>query len=134
MLLDNQVGHHISRLVNCRVSSTLSPWFGAFKVGDVQLLPVSHGEGRFFAEDSVLADLIRGGQIASQYVDSQGYATTSYPDNPNGSLYAVEALSSADGKVFGRMAHSERMVERLYQNTEAKADSALFWGAVRYFG
>ena len=134
MLLDNQVGHHISRLVNCRVSSNLSPWFSAFKVGDTQLLPVSHGEGRFFAEDSVLADLIRQGQIASQYVDSQGYATTSYPDNPNGSLYAVEALSSADGKVFGRMAHSERIVERLYQNTEAKADSALFWGAVRYFG
>jgi phosphoribosylformylglycinamidine synthase len=134
MLLDNQVGHHISRLVNCRVSSTLSPWFSAFKVGDVQLLPVSHGEGRFFAEESVLTDLIKGGQIASQYVDSQGYATTTFPDNPNGSLYAVEALSSVDGKVFGRMAHSERMVDQLYLNTEAKADAALFWGAVRYFG
>lgn len=134
MLLENQVGHHISRLVNCRVSSTLSPWFGAFKVGDVQLLPVSHGEGRFHAQEATLAGLIERGQVASQYVDSQGYATTSFPDNPNGSLYAVEALSSVDGKVFGRMAHSERIVDHLYLNTEAKADSALFWGAVRYFG
>ncbi len=134
MLLENQVGHHISRLVRCRVTSDLSPWFSAFKVGDVQLLPVSHGEGRFYAEESVLAPLVKHGQIASQYVDNQGYATTSYPDNPNGSVLAVEALSSVDGKVFGRMAHSERIVDQLYQNTDAKADSALFWGAVRYFG
>ena len=133
LLVENQLGRHISRLVSCRVSSTLSPWMSAYSVGDTQLLPISHGEGRFFAPEKTLLDLAQKGQIAAQYVDAELKAAGYGIDNPNGSLYAIEALSSEDGKVFGRMAHSERVIDRLYLNTPAEADLGLFWGAVRYF-
>lgn len=132
MLDYNRTGKHISTVVRTRVSSTLSPWFGEFKVGDVQLLPISHGEGRFTAPLSTLQDLAQAGQIASQYVDESGCAAAFSIHNPNGSMYAVEALSSADGKVFGRMAHSERVIRDLYRNVPILADSALFRGAAAY--
>lgn len=133
MLVENLAGNHISRLVYSRVSSVLSPWLSEYRVGEVHLLPISHGEGRFFAPKAVLDELAGKGQIACQYSDGQGNVVPYASDNPNGSLYAVEALSSADGKVFGRMAHSERMVDGLYLNTPAKPDLGLFRGAVRYF-
>ena len=132
-LLDyNRKGRHISTVVRTRVSSTLSPWFSEYEVGQIHLLPISHGEGRFTADADTLKALADGGLIASQYVDEQGYAAPFSIDNPNGSLYAVEALSSADGKVFGRMAHSERAIKKLYRNVPVEADCGLFMGAANY--
>lgn len=128
LLIENIQGHHISSLVHCRVSSVLSPWMGAYQVGDTQLIPISHGEGNFFASVETLEKLGKHGQIATQYVDERGK-----PLAPNGSLWAIEGISSQDGKVFGRMAHSERIVSRLYTNTPSVPDAGLFWGAVRYF-
>lgn len=129
----NTIGRHQSRLVRTRVSSTLSPWMSEFEVGDIQWVPISHGEGRFVAPQQILDDLVEKGQVASQYVDRLGNAVLSLPDNPNGSALAIEGLTSADGRVFGRMAHSERAIGPLYANTPYKANSGLFWGAVRYF-
>jgi len=132
-LLDyNRSGRHISTMVRTRVSSTLSPWFSEYEVGQVQLLPISHGEGRFTADSDTLKALAQAGQIASQYVDEHAQAAPFSIDNPNGSLYAVEALSSADGKVFGRMAHSERAIDKLYRNVPVDADIGLFMGAANY--
>jgi len=128
LLIENIQGHHISSLVHCRVSSVLSPWMGAYQVGDTQLIPISHGEGNFFAPIETLKRLEMHGQIATQYVDEKGR-----PLAPNGSLWAIEGISSQDGKVFGRMAHSERIVSRLYTNTPSVPDAGLFWGAVCYF-
>ena len=133
LLIQNTLGRHISRFVSCRVSSTLSPWMSAYTVGDTFRLPISHGEGRFHASHKICLDLAQRGQIAAQYVDEQDKATGYGFDNPNGSLYAVEALSSRDGKVFGRMAHSERMIENLYRNVPSEPDLGLFWSSVRYF-
>lgn len=132
-LLDyNRAGRHISTVVRTRVSSTLSPWFSEYEVGQVHRLPISHGEGRFTADADTLNALAEAGQIASQYVDEHNVAAPFSVDNPNGSLYAVEALSSADGKVFGRMAHSERAVSELYRNAPVSADFGLFKGAANY--
>ena len=132
-LLDyNRKGKHISTVVRTRVSSVLSPWFSEYEVGSVQLLPISHGEGRFTAPPETLKALADAGQIASQYVDEGGLAADFSIHNPNGSLYAVEALSSSDGKVFGRMAHSERAISDIYRNVPLKADCALFRGAANY--
>ncbi len=98
-LLDyNRAGRHISTVVRTRVSSTLSPWFSEYEVGQVHRLPISHGEGRFTADADTLNALAEAGQIASQYVDEHNVAAPFSVDNPNGSLYAVEALSSADGR------------------------------------
>ena len=128
LLIENIQGHHLSSLVHCRVSSVLSPWMGAYQVGDTRLIPISHGEGNFFAPLETLKRLEKNGQIATQYVDERGN-----PLAPNGSLWAIEGISSKDGKVFGRMAHSERVVTQLYTNTPAVPDAGLFRGAVRYF-
>ncbi len=128
LLIENIQGHHLSSLVTCRVSSVLSPWMGAYQVGDTQLIPISHGEGNFFAPLETLKRLEKNGQIATQYVDEGGK-----PLSPNGSLWAIEGITSQDGKVFGRMAHSERIITQLYTNTPSVPDAGLFWGAVRYF-
>nr|WP_319776127.1 phosphoribosylformylglycinamidine synthase subunit PurQ [uncultured Sphaerochaeta sp.] len=128
LLIENIQGHHISSLVHSRVSSVLSPWMGAYQVGDTQLIPISHGEGNFFAPMETLKRLEKNGQIATQYVDERGK-----PLSPNGSLWAIEGISSQDGKVFGRMAHSERIITQLYTNTPSVPDAGLFWGAVHYF-
>ena len=129
----NTLARHQSMLVRTRVSSVLSPWMSTHQVGDVSLVPISHGEGRFVCNASLLGKLADSGQIACQYVDLQGVATLDLPYNPNGSEYAVEALSSADGRVFGRMAHSERGTRELYLNTPYQRDNGLFRSAVHYF-
>ena len=129
----NTLGRHQSMLVRTRICSTLSPWLSKYQVGDVRMLPISHGEGRFVASEKVLASLSRKGQIATQYVDEEGNATMGLPYNPNGSFWAVEGITSADGRVFGRMAHSERCGSFLYRNTPYKEDRALFEGAYSYF-
>lgn len=129
----NLLARHQSMLVRTRVCSTLSPWMQSHKVGDISLVPISHGEGRFICKPDLLAQLVLNGQIAAQYVDIQGNPTMALPWNPNGSAYALEALSSPDGRVFGRMAHSERATKDLYRNTPYERDNGLFSSCVRYF-
>ena len=129
----NNIARHQSMLVRTRVSSVLSPWMQSHQVGDISLVPISHGEGRFICNAQMLDNLIRNGQIASQYVDLYDKPTMALPWNPNGSAYALEALSSPDGRVFGRMAHSERATKDLYRNTPYKPDNGLFSSGVRYF-
>ena len=96
-------------------------------------MPVSHGEGRFVAEEAILAKLISGGQIATQYVDGNGDPTMDIQYNPNGSLYAVEGITSPDGRVFGKMGHSERRGEFVHKNVPGNMDQQLFANAVRYY-
>ena len=129
----NLLARHQSMLVRTRVASTLSPWMQNSQVGDISLVPISHGEGRFICKTELLGQLIANGQIASQYVDLQGNPTMDLPWNPNGSAYALEALSSPDGRVFGRMAHSERATKDLYRNTPYQSNNALFASGVQYF-
>lgn len=129
----NTIGRHQSSLVATRVASTLSPWLMHYSVGERIVLPISHGEGRFVCESPLLSQLIEHGQIATQYVDAANAATMDISCNPNGSTLAVEGITSPDGRVFGRMAHAERIGRRLYANTDFTYDDRLFRGAVDYF-
>jgi phosphoribosylformylglycinamidine synthase len=129
----NTIGRHQSRIVRTRVVSDKSPWFSGLQVGDVVSVPISHGEGRFIASDAVLAELIRNGQIATQYVDLNGVPTSDLRFNPNGSVLAIEGITSPDGRVLGKMGHSERIGPDLYQNVPGCYDSHLFESAVAYF-
>ena len=112
----NTIGRHQSRLVRTRVASNLSPWLAKTAVGDVYTVAISHGEGRFVASDEVLAQLKANGQIATQYVDESGVPSMDLGANPNGSLLAIEGITSPDGRVFGKMGHSERSGNGLYVN------------------
>ncbi|MDL2235169.1 phosphoribosylformylglycinamidine synthase [Christensenellaceae bacterium OttesenSCG-928-L17] len=129
----NTIGRHQSKLVRTRVSSTLSPWLSCAEVGDVYMAPVSHGEGRFVCTPELISSLAERGQIATQYVDTHDHVTMQIQYNPNGSASAVEGLTSPDGLVFGKMAHTERMGEGLYKNVPHAAAMPLFSGAVQYF-
>ena len=112
----NKIGRHVSQFVRTKVVSTLSPWFAYSEVGDIHTLPVSHSEGRFVAGEDMVRELAAKGQIATQYVDLDGIPSSEVPHNPNGSICAIEALTSPDGRVMGKMAHSERMGNYLYKN------------------
>ena len=129
----NTIGRHQSRLVRTRVASTLSPFLRLAQVGDICTVPISHGEGRFLAEESLIRQLAENGQIATQYVDADGFATMDIDFNPNGSLCAIEGITSPDGRVFGKMGHSERIGAGLYKNVPGVYDLRLFESAVRYF-
>ncbi len=129
----NAIGRHQSRLVRTRVASNKSPWLMHAKVGDIHLAPVSHGEGRFLCDAALLGMLAANGQIATQYVDLNGNPTMEILYNINGSDQAVEGITSPDGRIFGRMAHSERAGYGLYKNVPGDADSPMFRGAVDYF-
>ena len=129
----NTIARHQSRLVPTRVSSNLSPWLSKYEVGEVQMVPISHGEGRFIAPDSLVKTLIENGQIATQYVDLNGLATQNILYNPNGSTISVEGITSPDGKVFGRMGHIERCAASLYKNVSSSSSDKFFSGAVEYF-
>lgn len=129
----NQIGRHVSCLVNTRIASVKSPWMANVSVGDVHTIPVSHGEGRFIANDEVLNRLISNGQIATQYVDLKGNATAQIPYNPNGSAMAIEGITSPDGRILGKMAHSERIGQNLYKNVSGNYDQLLFKSGVEYF-
>ena len=130
----NTIGRHQSMLVRTRIASTLSPWLAETRVGDVYTVPISHGEGRFIAPDSVIAKLAQNGQIATQYVDLSGAPTSDVAFNPNDSFAAIEGITSPDGRVLGKMGHSERIGDGLYQNVEGRYDMGLFRSAVKYFG
>ena len=129
----NTIGRHQSRMVRTRVASDLSPWLSGVRVGETYTVPISHGEGRFLASETLLQDLARHGQIATQYVDGEGRPTLDDAWNPNGSLWAVEGITSPDGRVFGKMGHSERIGPKLYRNVPGDYDMKLFRSAVRYF-
>ncbi len=129
----NAIGRHQSLLVRTRVASDKSPWFSRCRVGDIHTVPVSHGEGRFVCPPEVLSELERNGQIACQYADPFGEPTMDIRFNPNGSVLAVEAISSPDGRVLGKMAHSERAADSLYKNVPGEKYQPIFEGGVDYF-
>ena len=120
-------------MVYTRITSVKSPWFAEVKAGDVVTVPVSHGEGRFVADDATLAQLIENGQIATQYVDFDGNPTSEIAFNPNDSVCAIEGITSPDGRVFGKMGHAERVGKDLYQNVDGCYALGMFRAAVRYF-
>ena len=129
----NTIARHQSRIVRTRVCSNMSPWLSLTNVGDVYNVPISHGEGRFFASEELVRELAARGQIATQYVDLNGNATTDVHFNPNNSVYAIEGITSLDGRVFGKMGHSERWNSGLYQNVPGNYDIKMFESAVKYF-
>ncbi len=129
----NNISRHQSRIVHTRIASTKSPWLSLMNVGDVVNVPISHGEGKFLASPELIAELAANGQIATQYVDLDGNATSNIDFNPNGSLCAIEGITSPDGRVFGKMGHSERIADGLYKNVPGEYDIRMFEAAVKYF-
>ena len=129
----NTIARHQSRLVRTRICSVKSPWLAERRVGDIVTVPISHGEGRFLATDELIAQLAANGQIATQYVDANGNPTADIHFNPNNSACAIEGITSPDGRVFGKMGHSERIGKGLYQNVPGDFDIGMFRSAVRYF-
>ncbi len=129
----NTIARHQSMLVRTRVASNRSPWLAGLEIGDITNTAISHGEGRLVAPEKLLEDMAENGQIATQYVDLDGKATMEMPWNPNGSMWAVEGLTSPDGRVFGKMGHSERVGRGLYQNVPGETDQKLFASGVAYF-
>ena len=115
------------------MSSAISPWLSACKVGEVYSVPVSHGEGKIVAPEAELERMKKGGQIATQYVGLDGKPTMRSPYNPNGSMWAIEGITSPDGRVFGKMGHSERTGENLYKNYDGNFDMKIFESGVKYF-
>ncbi|MBE6665784.1 MAG: phosphoribosylformylglycinamidine synthase [Ruminococcaceae bacterium] len=129
----NTISRHQSRLVRTRICTNNSPWLSEVNVGDIITVPISHGEGRFLASDELIAELAANGQIATQYVDMNGNPTYDVHFNPNGSAMAIEGITSPDGRVFGKMGHSERIGSGLYRNVEGNYDIGMFRGAVKFF-
>ena len=129
----NNISRHQSRIVRTRVASNKSPWLALTNVGDVYNVPISHGEGKFLASEELIRQLAANGQIATQYVDLEGNATADVHFNPNGSLYAIEGITSPDGRVFGKMGHSERIGSGLYKNVPGEYNIRMFEAAVKYF-
>ena len=129
----NTISRHQSRIVHTRVASNKSPWLALTNVGDVYSVPISHGEGRFLAGEELIRQLAANGQIATQYVDLSGNATGDVHFNPNDSAYAIEGITSPDGRVFGKMGHSERIGQGLYKNVPGEYDIRMFEAAVKYF-
>jgi phosphoribosylformylglycinamidine synthase len=129
----NTIGRHVSTLVQTRVASNLSPWLSNVQVGDIYTVAVSHGEGRFVASESVLLEMEKSGQIATQYVDLDGNPTMDIRFNPNGSVLAIEGITSKDGRIFGKMAHDERFTPNTFMNVPGKKDQRIFEAGVAYF-
>lgn len=129
----NTIGRHISSMAYTRVTSVKSPWFSGVNAGDVFSIPISHGEGRFVADEETIKRLIANGQIATQYVTPDGDVTDEMPFNPNGSVCAVEGITSPDGRVLGKMGHCERKGDNLYANVPGEKDMKLFESGVNYF-
>ena len=129
----NTIARHQSRIVRTRIASNKSPWLSLMNVGDIVSVPISHGEGRFLADESLIKQLAANGQIATQYVDLSGNATADVHFNPNNSAFAVEGITSPDGRVFGKMGHSERVGAGLYKNVKGDYNIRMFESAVNYF-
>ena len=130
----NDIARHQSKLVNTKIVSKLSPWFSKVDLGEEFMIPISHGEGKFVASDEVMKELIKNGQIATQYVDLDGNATYDIEYNPNGSSYAVEGITSPDGRILGKMGHSERSYRNdILKNVPGNKDQKIFESGVEYY-
>ena len=129
----NTIHRHVSQMVNTRISSVKSPWLAFVNVGDIHTIPVSHGEGRFVAPKEVLEELFKNGQVFTQYVDDNNNPTMESPFNPNGSMMAIEGIVSLDGRVIGKMGHSERQGDNRFVNIYGEMDQKLFESGVNYF-
>jgi phosphoribosylformylglycinamidine synthase len=129
----NTIGRHVSGMVRTKVVSTLSPWFGKSKVGDIHTIAVSHGEGRFAANKDVVAELIKNGQVSTQYVNLMDDPAYDGVFNPNGSIVAIEGITSPDGRILGKMGHSERTGENIAKNIPGNKDQKIFAAGVEYF-
>ena len=129
----NTIGRHLSQMVNTRIASVKSPWLANVNVGDIHTVPISHGEGRFVAPKEVIEELFNNGQVFTQYVDENGQPTMESPYNPNGSMMGIEGIISCDGRVIGKMAHSERQGENRNKNIYGEMDQLLFEAGVNYF-
>lgn len=129
----NEIGRHMSSMIQTKVVSKLSPWLSNVSLGDVHTLPISHGEGRYVCDEDVIAELFKKGQIATQYVDFEGTPTMNMPYNPNGSAFAIESMTSPDGRIYGKMAHSERIGNNVGKNIPGNKDQGIFEAGVNYF-
>ncbi len=129
----NTIARHQSKIVRTRIASNKSPWLALTNVGDVYSVPISHGEGRFLADEALIRQLAKNGQIATQYVDMDDNATVDVQYNPNDSMFAVEGITSPDGRVFGKMGHSERVGSGLYKNVPGNYDIRMFEAAAKYY-
>ena len=129
----NTIGRHVSCMVRTKVVSNLSPWLSGVPVGSIQTIPVSHGEGRFYADKEILSRLRLRGQIATQYVDAGGNPSMDPAFNPNGSVHAIEGITSPDGRVFGKMGHSERIGDHIGVNVPGEKDQRIFASGVGYY-
>ncbi len=129
----NNISRHVSTIANIRVASNLSPWLSGCNVGEVYAVPVSHGEGKIVAPAEELEKMLSQGQIATQYVDLSGKPTMESPYNPNGSMWAIEGITSPDGRVYGKMGHSERTGVNLYKNYDGNFNMKIFESGVKYF-
>lgn len=129
----NKIGRHISQMVKTRVTTNSSPWLSSFKIGDTFDIPVSHGEGRFYANDETLKELIKNNQVAFQYVNHNLKATSEFKFNPNGSSLAIEGIISPDGKILGKMGHSERYSNGIFKNIDGNLNQNIFLNGIKYF-
>ena len=129
----NTIARHQSKIVRTRIASNKSPWLAQTNVGDVYNVPISHGEGRFIASEELIRKLAENGQIATQYVDLEGNATSDIDFCPNNSMLAIEGITSPDGRVFGKMGHSERTTNFTYKNVPGVEKQKIFKGAVDYY-
>ncbi len=132
-LFHNDIHRHISQIVTTRVGTTASPWLSSFKVGDMHSIAVSHGEGKFVVSPELAEELFAAGQVAFQYTDAEGHATTDAPYNPNGSSYGIEGIISKGGQILGKMGHTERYTEGLFKNISGQKCQNIFENAVKYF-
>ncbi|HEQ0690676.1 TPA: phosphoribosylformylglycinamidine synthase [Streptococcus pyogenes] len=132
-LFYNDANQHVAKMVETRIANTNSPWLAGVEVGDIHAIPVSHGEGKFVVSASEFAELRDNGQIWSQYVDFDGQPSMDSKYNPNGSVNAIEGITSKNGQIIGKMGHSERWEDGLFQNIPGNKDQTLFSSAVKYF-
>ena len=132
-LFYNDANQHVAKMVETRIANTNSPWLAGVKVGDIHAIPVSHGEGKFVVTAEEFAELRDNGQIFSQYVDFEGKPSMDSKYNPNGSVNAIEGITSKNGQIIGKMGHSERFEDGLFQNIPGNKDQYLFASAVKYF-
>ena len=129
----NEINRHMSSIIKTKIVSKKSPWFSGVELGDIHNVAISHGEGRFVAPENLLKQLIENGQVATQYVDNKGNIALDMPFNPNGSMLGIEGITSPDGRVLGKMGHSERIGDNLYKNIPGNFDQKIFESGVKYF-
>ena len=129
----NNIGRHVSTVVRTRITSNMSPWMSLVEPGDVHSIALSHGEGKFCATKEEIEQLFANGQVATQYVDADGQPTMDAVANPNGSMYAIEGITSPDGRIFGKMAHCERIGNNIMKNIYGNKEQKIFLAGVKYF-